>query len=538
MAIAFQNYDITDPKVLFGRSAELSILYNFAESLDQVELIGARRFGKTCTLKCLQTMLKNSKDVPAIPIYVDMKSDNVKGTANVYRYLTARVFAELYIEEWIDATEIDLEDVKITPSEEWEKIYKQLNSFSEVEQIIMIFKKVVNYYSSMLEQCFLFLFDEYEYLATKAFDKQDAFMTIRKISMEILPCGISPISFWLAGASPWSKFIVNNNNSIGGSGEFNGVTNTRYLLPLEKESFEKMWKFECEKITDESLKKELILLSEQAYKASGGVPFYAKAIGKEIRATKKFPDYTVLQNQFVEMEKLFSDQERKLLREISCSPKKYDLQSASLKKLLNYGLISMDKNGKYIIPIQFYTDYCRANIFESRAVTKSTTFQEKQDKVITLMHDINENWKYIKREYLFNLSNPMSKQQNILHTQCTDELKFAPFIDAIYVIYWDSNTINNGPNQPKEHKLPRQFSNSTFRKSMDTLRHYFGMAHFTEDFHPLVSLPNALYEIYGSQTRPQTPSEWLHLQECMLSRFVNELEKLNDYVKGMIPKRK
>lgn len=533
MDIAFLNGTITDPNLLFGRSKDLQVLNSFAKSLTQVELIGARRFGKTCTLKCLQTMLKNSTDAPVIPIYVDMSSDQIIGTSNVYRYLTARILATLFENKSIDSSEIEIDRTIIVLSEEWEKVISQLEAFASITDIISVFKKVARYYSSVLNKCILFLFDEYEFMAQKAFDKPKAFMAIRKLSDEILPSGIPPISFWLAGASPWSKFVDNNSN-VGGSGEFNTVTNTHYLVPIDNESFDNMWKYECMKITDETEKQKLISCSSKAFQASGGVPYYAKAIGKDYLATNCFPKYTKLKSQFIEMEKIFSNEEKRILREIANGPKKYEKKSISLENLESYGLIRQAKSGNYIIPIMFYADFCRASLFEQIKVIETNSLLDKQNRIIKLMHDINENWKILKSHYLFNLSNSMSLQQSTLHKQCLNEDIFASFIDKIYVIYWDSNTIDAGPTIPKRHDLPRRFQSSKFRKSMDTMRHYLGNSHFTENFNPQISLQDALLYIYGSQVRPQTTNEWLSLQDCFLSRFIDELELLNNYVKDLI----
>lgn len=529
--IAFRNYDITEPKELFGREQDLQVLKNYAESLDQVELIGGRRFGKTCTLKCLVSLIKTNKNSNIIPIYTDLSSDSIKGTVNVYKYLISKTVSELFrINEFLEEEKID--NYVIKPNSDWSNIYKQLLPLNDVVDAISIFEKIVVYYAEALEKCFLFIFDEYEYLANKAFDTQDAFMAIRRISMQTLDCGINPISFWLAGASPWSKFIKDNNNSIGGSGEFNGVTNTKYLRPISKEAFHKMWDFECQKL-ESNLMKNVLQYCDKAFESSGGVPFYAKCIGSYLRANAKYPEYDLLQNQFVELEKIFYPQEIKLIRELSCSPKSYPVISSSLKKLLDYGIVCKDKTEKYIIPIKFYSDFCRAILFEHLVVTKQSTLQENQNKVITLMHDINEIWKRKEGSYLFSLGNAMTKQSNELHKPCSDDVNFGPFINSIYILYWDSCAIDNGPNHPKRHILPSNFQRSEFRKCMDTLRHYLGRAHNTENFNPLVPLDQALNTFYGSPYRPQSSSEWLHLQEQVLTLFVKELERLYAFVKAM-----
>ena len=65
-----------------------------AKRNDNVQIIGSRRFGKTCVLKCMETKLLNSSST--FPIYIDIKADAIRGTENVYRYLIAILVAQLF----------------------------------------------------------------------------------------------------------------------------------------------------------------------------------------------------------------------------------------------------------------------------------------------------------------------------------------------------------------------------------------------------------------------------------------------------------
>ena len=89
------NFEIKDPQLLFGRKEELKKLCDFAEGLLQVEIIGARRFGKTCLLKSFITLQKENINRKAYPVYIDIYSDGIAGTTNVYRYLTSQLVANL-----------------------------------------------------------------------------------------------------------------------------------------------------------------------------------------------------------------------------------------------------------------------------------------------------------------------------------------------------------------------------------------------------------------------------------------------------------
>ena len=129
--IPFKNADITDPKYLFGRNNLLSILYDHAERLDQIQLIGARRFGKTCLLKCLVTLLKSEGEHNAYPIYLDLKSHRINGTNNVYRYLSSTIISNLYVDEWINETPISYSDIVVSPKRNWREVYRQIDEDSD-----------------------------------------------------------------------------------------------------------------------------------------------------------------------------------------------------------------------------------------------------------------------------------------------------------------------------------------------------------------------------------------------------------------------
>lgn len=92
------NCEIKDPNWLFGRKEELQKLCDYAEGLQQVEIVGARRFGKTSLIRSFITTYKEKSDRRAFPIYLDIYSDNIKGTTNVYRYLSAQIISNLYVD--------------------------------------------------------------------------------------------------------------------------------------------------------------------------------------------------------------------------------------------------------------------------------------------------------------------------------------------------------------------------------------------------------------------------------------------------------
>ena len=525
--IPFKNHDIDNPEHLFGRKVELEILLDHAERLDQLELIGARRFGKTCILRTLTNLLMSSEESNAFPIYLDLASHGIKGTINVYRYLLAMIISGMY-DKWLKDSILTIGSLTVIPYKSWRKVFKQLEEIEDITTITDAFEEFVIEYSQLIEQTFLLLFDEYEYMASEAFDRIEGFMLIRQLSNRA-DC---PISFWLCGASPWRKFVKGHKSFVGGSGEFNGVTIQRYIRPLDESSFYLMWNYECSLISDEVKRKQIERFSKDAFISTGGVPFYAKAIGSKLCVDLEYPDYTCLQNQFTELEKLFSKDEIRLLQDIQKSPKLYkEPLPSSVKNLSKYGIIKKGTNNKYILPIKFYVDYLRAHLYDIviAGQNQMPSVGYLVDKIAELIYTINENRKRQQGKFMFDPSNDMAIQLNYLRTPCTDRGKFSNFIDVIYIIYWEGSKINSTAGA----KLPIRFQDSMFRKAIDRLRHTFGNAHQTDK---LIKTSNqidkgeALQEITGYQYEPQNTNDWLNLQDCILNRFIKELEEISRFI--------
>ena len=523
--IPFSNHDISNPKFLFGRSNLLELLIDHAERLDQIELIGARRFGKTCILKCLCTLLKCEGEHNAYPIYLDLKSHGIKGTCNVYKYISSVIISNLTVDGWLDDSIITYSSISITPSCKWREVYKQFNDISDVNTISDFFENIIEDYSELLEQTFLLLFDEYEYMANSAFDRIDGFMLIREISNK----ENRPISFWLAGATPWKNFVESEpNTKIGGSGEFNGITLQKFVRPIDRNSFHEMWEYECGSLIEDSLKTKILKLESDVFELTGGIPFYAKSIGVNICVNSVLPDFTSIEGQLVEMEKIFSDNEKKILRDIVRNHKTYsEPLSISLRNLLNYGLIIKDNKNKCSIPFKLYSDYIKAHIIEQQAVkTEMRTIDSLVDSVENLIYTINENYIRNHPNHMFDPSNDTPLQYKYLRTQCVDRGRFSNFIDAIYILHWEGSKENGVSGA----KLPHSYKYSMFRRAIDRLRHTFGNAHQTDKLETIgnqLDKGSAIEVFTGSQSEPHVPSDWLNLQENILKQYIEELKKIN-----------
>ena len=308
------NYEIKDPKFLFGRKEELQKLCDFAEGLLQVEIVGHRRFGKTCLVKSFITQQKENVNRKTYPVYIDVYSDSIEGTANVYRYLTSQLVANLLADGYIEEEELSIDNYTFTPNKNWKKIYKQLGTIEDEIDQIGIFEEATESLSQKIGQTILLVFDEYE-KAVDAFDNINGLMHIRRLTNSS-----NFLSFWIAGASPWKKFIIGSSQDVRGSGVFNGITFNVDVCPLKKDDFHEMWDYECSLIEDSGKREYLESLWEKIFISSGGVPCFAKEIGGFTYIEDCYPQYYRLKNHFAELVKNLTDSEIKCLRTILVSP--------------------------------------------------------------------------------------------------------------------------------------------------------------------------------------------------------------------------
>ena len=148
MAVFFSQAKITDPSELFGREADLTTLKEYAESLTQIQIIGARRFGKTTVSLCLETLLKNCSTTNVYPVYTDVKTARIKGTSNFYRYLTA-ILASRLSSDKVFRSRQKFGMVSIKPSSDYLKIYTELTSQDDA-YMVDTFIQLCSYFASRI----------------------------------------------------------------------------------------------------------------------------------------------------------------------------------------------------------------------------------------------------------------------------------------------------------------------------------------------------------------------------------------------------
>ncbi|MBQ9203002.1 MAG: hypothetical protein IJ155_02040 [Prevotella sp.] len=520
------NLEIKDPKFLFGRKEELKKLCDFAEGLLQVEIIGARRFGKTCLLKSFITQQKENENRKTYPVYIDINSDSIKGTTNVYRYLTSQLVANLLIDGYIEEGELTIDDFTFRPNKKWNKVYKQLGEIEDEIDQIGIFEEAIEIFSKQLGQTILLVFDEYE-KAVDAFDNINGLMHIRKMTNDS-----NSMSFWIVGASPWKKYILTCNQDLRGSGVFNGITFNVDVCPLRKEDFHDMWNYECSLIADDTKRKHLESLWENVFASSGGVPCFAKEIGGFTYIEDNYPQYYRLRNHFVELEKNLTESEIKCLRLLSISPQEYKASEKpeSIVALEQYGFICADENNRYYVASRFFADFIRAGVYDDQLKdVEDSTIDSMVKKIEDVTYSINDKWKSLHGTPMFDPTIDILQLYRALRAKCDCREKAPDFVNSIYLLYWEGSKENESAGA----KIPDTFKWTIFRKAMDRIRHTFGKAHQQDKLSTnfgQIDKGAALREIYGETTEPQTPMDWLRFQECMLSRYLQELTDLYECI--------
>ena len=235
----FSKHTIDSLDQLFGRKDLVDKLLAYAKRKENVALIGTRRFGKTCLFKSLQKHFLIDEEAPVFPVFLDFKEVAfvIAGTAEVYRFILARLIEELYKAGFYTQKE-DFNKLDITPTKNWEDNYENLLSL-KIVRLNSITGEIIRYFSGIMEKTFLFMIDEYEHLFQKAFSNPEGFMPLRSLSSENEKDQVKPFAFWIAGAVGWKELCTQI-----GSGELNVINISMNVMPLSKGEFENLWKYE------------------------------------------------------------------------------------------------------------------------------------------------------------------------------------------------------------------------------------------------------------------------------------------------------
>lgn len=521
--IPFQIYDISKQEELFGRDELIKRLMIDLSSKQNVNIVGSRRFGKTCVLKTLFNIIKSEDKLSVFPVFLDFKSDDIHGTLSSYRYMIGQFVAELYNVNLFTQSE-KFGSIEISPDSDWSEIDEQLNNIS-ISRIQKLLEKLIYYFSSLMDKTIVFLIDEYEYLFIEAFDTPVSFMKLRSLSTEINDKGEAIFNFWLVGSTTWDELCA----AVPGSGEANTISSTEWVVPLNENSFTQMWKFECDKIEDKELKSFLISKKEFAYIASGGVPYYGKVIGSYLLKERKDPEYTICNPSFKELtSKTMNLGEFYILKKLAINPQKIE-KSIHRSILINKGIIKSDNKERLSISIGFLKDYIIAQINDNKIKNSYITeIESLYSSIIILIETINKQRQNYKQVPLFKAVLDSASLETDLRTPCRSAEQFGLFTLALYKIYFERT-------KDSRNDLNKQFFlSSDFGKCVDIARHSYGKAHEMDNFtqrEGQYSRTDMLKSMLGTLDEPYTPSEWTNLQISFLNKFKSELNEIFNFIK-------
>ena len=526
---AFIQGIIDQPEELYGRKACLDRLLTYAKRGEGVNLVGARRSGKTCILHTLVSVIKQS--APTIyPILIDIKeSDIVSDTDAVYRYFLAKTISLLNADGYYCDQNLVLAGITVCSSEYYEDIYDapELKSISGAK-VQSMFQSLVGKINQELGKSVLLLLDEYEVLLKYAFNEPAGFYKLRNLADNRK----FKFSFIVAGHEKWDRLITDL-----GSGELNGIVAEEDVYPISREAFHEMWNHECSLIDDPQVRTKLSELEEFAHDKSGGIPFYAKVIGSHVLVKEKLPNYTDL--SFEEILQSLSYEEKLTFSKLCFGE---DVQTSPYtESLLAKGLIA-NSNGSYKVTIGFLKDYFESHKLDAQLKADfKLPCQRLAETVSGLIKTINYNHTQNGMGNVFEYVNDSDKLFMDMGNLAYDEDQFTLFTIALYqTIFQRTATIvkdkqGNDKKNISKGRLPKSWSDSDFVQSVDIFRHSFGRGHEMDGFVQLpnkITLPQALKRYTGKGLRPNpyVPEEWITLQEKILKEFISELEKLLDKV--------
>lgn len=512
--VPFSTNTITALDHLFGRGDIIEKLKAHANRRENVAIIGTRRFGKTCMMKSFENYFKNTEDSPVYPIFMDFKEvEFVKGTDEVYRFIISKMIACLCADGYYTKSD-DYKTLNVEPNVSWEKNYEQL--LGQKRLILnLAFREIILQFSTLFEKTFLFLIDEYEYLFTDSFSKPEGFMPMRALSSENGE-KVKPFAFWIAGAIGWKKLC-----SIIGSGELNVINVSLSLMPLERDDFKDMWKYESSLCGNIELEEYLNSQLDLAFEKTGGVPFYAKLLGGRLISTHKDPGYSLLIDLFQQIDKTLEQGEMDLLKEIAILPKNLK-ESLHLRSLIEKGLVHK-QDGSYRVRIGYYQDYLKA-LVNSKPLNYQTETRKLTKEIFALFETINQQQKIVGGERIFDSVSTDFTIQDNMSSLCQKSQDFQVFISAVYLTFFEK-TKRDGK---AAEKLPHHIHYSTFGNSLDMLRHVYS-GHIEDKMvinSGQTTKHDALLFFLGEAIEPYYPNDFLKLQLSVLAKYKEILNSL------------
>ena len=503
------NTDITDINDLYGRAKSIKILQSCASRKENAGIIGARRFGKTCLLKSMESFINSHPEINAVPVYFDVKSQATihKNTPEVYMNIAALLAKKMCEMNIVEEGEFklsrrcsldistDLVDMKVQMSD-WHAQYKQ-------DALFALADKVNNHGKYVL-----LLLDEIDSLLLEALNTPSDFGRIRGAANDG-----TKLNFLISGTAPWKSFTYKV-----GSPELNCGLEQCLLSKMAKTDFDAMWYDECSKVEDESLKQKLLLIKDQVYDKTGGIPYYSKFIGSSfVNGTiDEMPDYTILRDYLCEIydNKFMTDAERSVLKTLADKPMRFDNIADDVNALVTKGLVGKDEN-TYSIVLDYLVDYVKAKSLNTN-IQESIDIEQKERDILVdeIARLIDVNCKKIKPSP-FKPSFEDWSVFNSLKIQCTNESTLLAFATSVCKIYYEGSDLGRC--------LPVGYISRNFCNIIRSLRNRYDH----RDCEPRILDDRRLFSILNNGIVPFQSIHFANIQSVVLNMFKQELLDMN-----------
>lgn len=502
------NCDITNVNELFCRKKEINTLISYARRKENVGIIGARRFGKTCLLKSMESYVGEHSEINAIPVYFDVKSQTTihKNTPEVY-YTLASLLAKRMCEMGILCegdfklsrrctldVSTDFIDMKIQMST-WNPEYQQQALFSLADE------------ASKKNKYVLLLLDEIDALLLDALNTASDFGRIRGAALD----KSNKLKIWIAGTAPWKAITTNI-----GSPELNCGIKPIILSSSDASDFNKMWESECSLIENGELKKKLISIADSIFEKTGGIPYYAKYIGScFINGTIEImPDYTILRDYISEIynNRFMTESERSILNILSNGAKSFESIPDDVNALISKGLVSKFNDSCSIV-FNYMSDYVKA--IASNAILQVSSNIEKTERE-SIVDEIKRLWDSVIRSFQDAPFKPTSEDSinfDILKEECSNNSGLIAFSTSLCKLYYEGSE--------KGKRLPSDFYKHDFCNMIRALRNKSD--HILDEYEPKQMSDKKLSLLINNGVWPFEKDHFICAQMNILKMFRAEL---------------
>lgn len=516
------NCDITNVNELFCREKEINSLISYARRKENVGIIGARRFGKTCLLKSMESYISEHPEINAIPVYFDVKSQTTihKNTSEVY-YTLASLVAKRMCEIGmlregdfklsrrctLDVS-TDFLDMKVQMST-WNPEYQQQALFLLADE------------ASKNNKYVLLLLDEIDALLLDALNTASDFGRIRGAALD----KSNKLKIWIAGTAPWKAITTNI-----GSPELNCGIKPIILSSSDVIDFKQMWDSECSLIGDEKLRDKLISMFDFVFEKTGGIPYYAKFIGSYfINGTiESLPDYTILRDYISEIynSRFMTESERSVLNILSDGAKSFDSMPDDVNALISKGLVSKCGDSCFVV-FGYMADYLKA--IASNAILQVSYNIEKTERelIVDEIKRLRNNVTRLYKDAPFIPSPEDPIEFDILKIECCDDSGLMAFATSLCKLYYEGSG--------KGQLLPSDFYTHDFCKMIQALRNKYD--HTSIEYRAKQMSESKLSSLINDGIWPYKKEHFKNAQMNVLKMFRDELILMQSSCKTNIVKQ-